>query len=122
MFVHIRFICASIVLVWIGTRPLVPLRVAARLRLRLSALLLIAAWIPALAILCTLAHFGLRWTTELIQSIVQNILLTVRLDCLLRHANLALVGTAEVSVGETRLLLHTLKLATCFFVPYALHE
>lgn len=67
---HIRFICASIVLVWIGTRPLVPLRVAARLCLGLSALLLIAAWISALAVLCTLAHFGLRWAAELIQSIV----------------------------------------------------
>lgn len=78
---------------------LVPLGMATHFCLLLRALLLGVARIPAaLPELPTLRHFRLRGPVQLVKSVVQDVLLPLRLHCLLRHANLALVRPAEVSV------------------------
>lgn len=101
---------------------LISLGLAASFCLLFWWLFLIAAGISrTISELGALAHLRLRRPVQLCNRIVQNVLLSLRLNCFLRHAHLSLVSAAEVAVRNTW-LLHHLELATRFLVSYAFHE
>ena len=95
--------------------------------LRLACRFLVGAGVSAaIADLSTLAHFGLRRTAQLCESVRKHVLVSLwwlsSFGC--QTELICFVRAAEVAVGtdHPRGLVEHLQLATCLLVPHALHK